>query len=226
MANLIKKTNLQSAFKQIKIDYVIGESEKEWVPGRPGPVALLRMFGVNAVSFTDKNARSKQKQQDSHFVTNIEMVHKRSLMYFQSQKARAFLGDLALGLFASNSLFARCMCPEVAFAESIAGETIVHEAKLCSAALLSRDVRASSGLVKHEEQELWHQCPHSKTQGSNTAELGVIEQIVLEDDGFVESWMWTSWGEGAIGNDLAGPMSVATEIRSFSLFTTAQCSTL
>ncbi|EFJ15978.1 hypothetical protein SELMODRAFT_422092 [Selaginella moellendorffii] len=82
---------------QLEIDYVIGESEKEWVPGRPGPAALLRMFGMTSkahlgiyISFTDMNARSKQEQQDSHFVTNIEMVHKRSLMYFQSQRARAF----------------------------------------------------------------------------------------------------------------------------------------
>ncbi|EFJ16078.1 hypothetical protein SELMODRAFT_422091 [Selaginella moellendorffii] len=87
-----------SAFKQLEIDYAIGESEKEWVPGRPGPAALLRMFGVTSkahlgiyISFIDKNAQSKQEQQDSLFVTNIEMVHKRSLMYFQSQKARAFL---------------------------------------------------------------------------------------------------------------------------------------
>ncbi|XP_002983728.2 DNA polymerase delta catalytic subunit isoform X2 [Selaginella moellendorffii] len=111
-------------FQQLEIDYVIGESDREWMPGRTGPAAILRMFGVtqqgNSVCChihgfepyfyiscpdgwnpddTSKfrhtlETRMREANRNSKtptFVPRVEMVQKRSLMYFQTQKARAFL---------------------------------------------------------------------------------------------------------------------------------------
>ena len=34
------------AFQQLDIDYVIGESHKEFLPKSSGPAAIIRIFGV------------------------------------------------------------------------------------------------------------------------------------------------------------------------------------
>lgn len=111
-------------FQQLEIDYIIGESNKQLIPHRSGPVAILRLFGVTSegysvcchvhgfqpyfyISCSDgmgpddipklkqtletKMRETNRSNRSPIFVTNIEIVQKRSLMYFQHQKSRPFL---------------------------------------------------------------------------------------------------------------------------------------
>ena len=46
IAHLILLLPCYLAFQQLDIDYVIGESHKEFLPNSSGPAAIIRIFGV------------------------------------------------------------------------------------------------------------------------------------------------------------------------------------
>ncbi|WCJ37598.1 DNA polymerase delta catalytic subunit [Euphorbia peplus] len=111
-------------FQQLEIDYVIGDSNRELLPHRAGPAAIIRIFGVTKegnsvccnvhgfepyfyiscpagmgpddISHFQQILEGRMREVNKNskvpkFVRRIEMVHKRSIMYYQQQSLHPFL---------------------------------------------------------------------------------------------------------------------------------------
>ncbi|KAF4377123.1 hypothetical protein F8388_017527 [Cannabis sativa] len=106
-------------FQQLEIDYVIGESHKSLLPNSSGPAAIIRIFGhsvcCNVHGFEPYfyiscpsgmrpddisnfhqilEGRMKEANRNSKvpkFIRRIEMVQKKSIMYYQQQHSYPFL---------------------------------------------------------------------------------------------------------------------------------------
>ncbi|PON63165.1 DNA-directed DNA polymerase [Trema orientale] len=106
-------------FQQLEIDYVIGESHRELLPNSSGPAAIIRIFGHSICCHVHGfepyfyiscppgmgpddishfhqilEGRMREANRNSKvpkFIRRIEMVQKRSIMYYQQQNSHPFL---------------------------------------------------------------------------------------------------------------------------------------
>ncbi|XP_050205560.1 DNA polymerase delta catalytic subunit isoform X2 [Mercurialis annua] len=111
-------------FQQLEIDYVIGESNRELLPDRSGPAAIIRIFGVtreghsvccnvhgfepyfyiscpNGMGPDDISSiqhilegrmrEANRSSKISKFIRKIEVLQRRSIMYYQQQQSHPFL---------------------------------------------------------------------------------------------------------------------------------------
>ncbi|XP_011099704.1 DNA polymerase delta catalytic subunit [Sesamum indicum] len=111
-------------FQQLEIDYVIGDSHKEFLPSSSGPAAIIRIFGVTReghsvcslvhgfepyfyiscppgmgpddISHFHQILEGRMREANRNskvpkFVRRIELVQRRSIMYYQQQSSQPFL---------------------------------------------------------------------------------------------------------------------------------------
>lgn len=111
-------------FQQLEIDYVIGQSHRELMPGSSGPAAVIRIFGVTSeghsvcchvhgfepyfyvicpsglgpddISRFHQILEGKMREVNRNsnvpkFVRSIDMVQKKSIMYYQLKESQTFL---------------------------------------------------------------------------------------------------------------------------------------
>ncbi|KAG6396243.1 hypothetical protein SASPL_142389 [Salvia splendens] len=90
-------------FQQLEIDYIVGDSNRELLPSSTGPAAIIRIFGVTEEGFgpddisrfhqvlEGKMRETNRNSKVPKFVHRIELVQRRSIMYYQQQNAQPFL---------------------------------------------------------------------------------------------------------------------------------------
>ncbi|KAL3844768.1 hypothetical protein ACJIZ3_002171 [Penstemon smallii] len=111
-------------FQQLEIDYIIGDSHKEFLPSSSGPAAIIRIFGVTKeghsvcchvhgfepyfyiscppgmgpddISHFHQLLEGRMREANRNskvpkFVRRIELVQRRSIMFYQQQSSQPFL---------------------------------------------------------------------------------------------------------------------------------------